>query len=267
MAEQDELDTGSEGIPEGETGTDEPPEELIPVYKRKDKPTGKVDQVMWWAFRGKTRKDLEKPSYSYKPGTIRVGFGRLAGLEPGWAETLEGQGTEVGAEEKPGKHLTTAPQKATQIFAKGSPPEAIIESITLPVELDGQAEGFDKGMKFGMSTLVLAVRIMQELSAVAQGQVKPLIDLTRSVREGETAAFKSGADEAAMKAAQAMGNTIMPIMSEMQATVIAATRGSETDPMKSMMVRTMEPLMKNLLGRVVPEVREEPPSGWSKRTE
>lgn len=261
MAEQNELNSGT---PEEDLGQDEPPEEPVPVYKKEEMPTGKVDQVMWWAFRGKTRKELEKPPYNYKSGTIRVGFGRLAGLEAEWVEAQEKQGTEI--EEKLGKHLPAVQQKGVQIFAKGSPPEAIIDSITIPM-VDGQSQGFEQGMKFGMTQLVLAVRIMQELSAIGLQQVKPLIDMTRSVREGETAAFKVGADEGAMKAAQAMGATILPMMSEMQAALGNVGKGSEANPMQAMMVRTMEPLMKNLLGRLVPGMKDEPPSGWSRRTE
>jgi len=180
----------------------------------------------------------------------------------------EPAGNAGGKQKTPSTALTSqAPSRNLQVFAKGSPPEAIIESISLPIELDGQAEGFEKGMKFGMSQLVLAVRIMQELSAIGLQQVRPLIDMTRSVREGEAAAFKGGAEEGAMKAAQAMGSTILPMMSEMQTAVINATKGSEADPMKAMMVRTMEPMMKNLLGRIVPGMRDEPPSGWSRRSE
>ena len=133
--------------------------------------------------------------------------------------------------------------------------------------VDGQSQGFEQGMKFGMTQLVLAVRIMQELSAIGLQQVKPLIDMTRSVREGEAAAFKGGADEGAMKAAQAMGATILPMISEIQASVTSAARSSEADPMKSMLVRTMEPLMKNMMSGIMPGMKDEPPSGWTRKSE
>ncbi len=251
---------------ESESGEGEPGEailEPIPVYKRDDSPSGKVDQVMWWAFRGKTRKELEKPPYNYKPGTIRVGFGKLAGLESGWEEAQEKQ--EI-VESKTTKQLTATTQKPMQVFAKGSPPETIIESMSIPM-VDGQTMGFEMGMKFGMSQLVLAVRIMQELSSIGLQQVKPLIDMTRSVREGEQAAFKGGADEGAMKAAQAMGATIMPMMSEMQATINNASKSNEADPMKAMMMRTMEPLMKNIMGKMMPGMPAQEAEGWTRKTE
>ncbi len=261
MAENDEV--------EEEPGQGEPieevPEEHIPVYRQENIPTGKVDQIMWYALRGKTRKELGKPPYNYKGGTIRVAFGRLSELEKDWTEAQGKQ--EVGVVEQPTKQLTAAAQKTPQIFAKGSPPEAIIESIHIPM-IDGQSMGFEMGMKFGMSQLVLAVRIMQELSSVAQGQVKPLIDLVRTVREGEAAAFKGGADEGALKAAQAMGATIMPMMSDMQASIKDASRSNEVDPMKAMMMRTMEPLMKSMMGRIMPgEQVDMTPGDWTRKTE
>ena len=62
MVEPNELNTEPpEEVPEGESGQEEPPEEPVPVYKQENMPTGKVDQTMWLAFRGKTRKELEKP--------------------------------------------------------------------------------------------------------------------------------------------------------------------------------------------------------------
>ena len=261
MNEENEVEEEASSEGNGEPGV---PEEPVPVYKQENVPSGKVDQVMWYAFRGKSRKELEHTPYNFKPGTIRVAFNKLMGLEPGWVETQPQ--TAIEAESKITKQMTTMQAKSTQVFAKGSPPEAIIESISIPM-IDGQSQGFEQGMKFGMTQLVLAVRIMQDLSSISLQQVKPLIDMTRSVREGEQAAFKGGADEAAMKAAQAMGSTIMPIMSDMQTTIANLGKSSEADPMKSMMVRTMEPLMKRMMGGLIPGAAEEPPSGWSKRTE
>ena len=250
-----------------ENGPEEIPEGPIPAYRGEAQPTGKVDQVMWWAFRGKTRKELEKPPYNQKKGTIRVGFSKLAGLEPDWVEAQEKPDEPAGDNQNKLLPAAAAAQKRPmQIFAKGSPPETIIESITIPM-VEGQSQGFEMGMKFGMSQLVLAVRIMQELSAIGLQQVKPLIDMTRSVREGEAAAFRGGADEGAMKAAQAMGATIMPMMSEMQTMIANSTKSNEVDPMKAMMIRTMEPLMKNMMKNLMPGMEGGPPTGFTKEIE
>jgi len=253
----------SEETPPGE----EQPEETItdeekPVFLGDDEPSGKENRAKYWLMRGLTDEDIVAKGIN--SGTVRIARSHL--IKDGYLKK-EPRSSAGGKKASPGTAITPgAPQKGLQVFAKGSPPEAIIESISIPM-VDGQGVGFEQGMKFGMSTLVLAIRVMQEMSAVGIQQVKPLIDLTRSVRDGEGAAFKSGADEAAMKAAQAMGQTILPMISEMQSSVTAAARGGEADPMKSMMVRTMEPMMKSLLGRVVPGMKDEPPAGWSKRQE
>ena len=253
--------------PKEETSTEEPTEEAPtgeekPAFLGREEPSGEENKAKYWLMKGLSEEDVVAKGVN--PGTVRIAKSHL--IKDGYLRK-EPKGSAGGKKASPGTAITPgAPPKGLQVFAKGSPPEAIIDSITIPM-VDGQGVGFEQGMKFGMSTLVLAIRVMQEMSAVGIQQVKPLIDLTRSVRDGEGAAFKSGADEAAFKAAQAMGQTILPMMTEMQASVNAAARGGEADPMRSMMVRTMEPMMKSLLGRVVPGMKDEPPAGWSKRQE
>ncbi len=250
-----------EPVEEHEEPEEEPEEELL-AFQKEEEPTGKTDKAMYWLMRGMSDEDIVETK-GLNRNTVRMARGWLA--DNGY---LKKERKPSGVKSKtPGAALQTQSAKGTlQVFAKGSPPEAIIENIHVP-EIDGQSASFETGMKFGMSTIVLAVRLMQELSIISAQQVKPLIDMTRSVREGEGAAFKSGADEAAMKAASAMGATIMPIMSEMQSAVINATKGSEPDPMKAMMVRTMEPLMKNMMGGIIPGMKDEPPTGWSRKEE
>ena len=251
---------------DNEPGEEVPePEKKLPAFMMEDEPTGQEDKAKYWLLREPTLSDEDIASAkNINVNTVRIARSHLA--RDGY---IKKERKPPGAKGKtpPGTSITSqAPKGTLQVFAKGSPPEAIIDNIHIPA-IDGQSESFETGMKFGMSTIVLAVRLMQELSVISAQQVKPLIDMTRSVREGEGAAFKSGADEAAMKAATAMGATIMPIMSEMQATVANAAKSSEADPMKAMMVRTMEPLMKNMMGGLVPGMKEEPPSGWSRKQE
>jgi len=256
MAEPGEV-VGEEEV-EPEPGAEEEvvaeqSQEDLPAFMREEEPSGKLDKAKYWLMKGKTKEQLAEEGHN--EGTVRIALNHLVrdGFIKKPPRKIKGEVSTA----------VTTPAKGMQVFAKGSPPEAIIESISIPL-VDGQAVGFEKGMKFGMSTLVLAVRVMQELSSVAQGQVKPLIDLVRSVREGESAAFKTGADEGAMKAAQAMGNTIMPMMSEMQANIADATKSSEADPMKSMMVRTMEPMLSRLINKMMPGMEKQMPQGWKK---
>jgi len=249
--------------PEPEEAGDGLPEP--PVFMREEEPTGKEDKAKYWILREPDWTDdeiAERKNLNVR--TVNIARSHLA--DDGYIRRVR-KPSVVKKTGSPGTAVATqGPGKGLQVFAKGAAPEAIIESITIPM-VDGQSQGFEQGMKFGMTQLVLAVRVMQELSAIGLQQVKPLIDMTRSVREGEQAAFKGGAEEGAMKAARAMGETILPMMSEMQANIAGAAKGNENDPMKSMMVRTMEPLMKRVMGKLMPGMQAEPPSGWSKRSE
>ena len=234
----------------------------VPEYLGDVEPSGKLNKAKYWLMKGVTREELIEQGHN--KGTVRIAMNDL--VRDGHSKKPPRLLKAPPGEKPSTAVIAQGPARGIQVFAKGSPPEAIIEGISIPL-VDGQAQGFEQGMKFGMSTIVLAVRVMQELSAVSLQQVKPLIDMTRSVREGEQAAFKSGADEGAMKAAQAMGGTILPMMSEMQANIANATKGNENDPMKAMMVRTMEPLMKNVMSKLIPGMKDQAPDGWSKRTE
>ena len=141
---------------------------------------------------------------------------------------------------------TSIQTSKTQIFAKGSPPEAIIESIEVPNVSDGQSVPFEQGIKFGMSLLVLATRMMQELSAIGITQTKPLIDMAKSMREGEAVAAKNAAGEAAMEAAGMVQQSLMPMLANLQ-----RPGGGDADPVKAMMTRTMEPIISRLMGGLV----------------
>ncbi len=256
------IEEESEGEDEGEEEDEEPEP---PIFMKPEEPTQEEDKAKFWILKDPSIHNKEVASaHGLNESTVRIARNHL---ENDQFLRKDQRPPKPPGKDPKGKALTASgPEKNVQVFAKGSPPEQIINSISIPL-VEGQSEGFEQGMKFGMAQLVLAVRIVQELSAIGMQQVKPLIDMTRSVREGETAAFKSGADEAAMKSAQAMGSTILPMISELQATVSSLGKGSETDPMKSMMVRTMEPLMKNMMKSIMPGVESGPPAGFSKETQ
>jgi len=131
------------------------------------------------------------------------------------------------------------------IFAKGSPPEAIIDSIAVPDVADGNGYAFEQGIKFGMSLLTISIRMVQEMSAIGVQQSKPIIDMAKSMREGEVMAAKNAADDAAVAAAGMVQESMMPILMNLQKN--AGTGGDGVDPMRAMMVRTMEPMFSKML--------------------
>lgn len=253
--EKDEESGAGEDEPGGETepGAGEEPK---PAYLGDEEPSGKVDNAKYWLLKGKTPEELVTAGAN--AGTVRIAENAL--VKAGLLEKRP-------RKQKPTTKLTAVPEtsKTTQVFAKGSPPEAIIETISIPIQ-DGQVPAFEMGMKFGMSTIVLGVRVAQELSGIGIQQAKPLLDMAKSMREGEAMASKTAADEAAYKAAAAIQSTFGPMMAGIEAS-IKGNIGSEADPMKAMMVRTMEPLMKGMMGKLVPGMSDQAPTGWTKRAE
>ncbi len=142
--------------------------------------------------------------------------------------------SELGTRKPIGKNVATTPA-GMPIMAKGAPPELIIEALEIPDVSDGGGFPFEQGMKFGMSVVTLGIRMAQELSGIGVMQAKPLLDMAKSMREGEAVAAKNAAGEAAMEAAGMVQANLSPILASLQNTTPAGT-----DPMKAMMAKTME---------------------------
>jgi len=158
------------------------------------------------------------------------------------------------------------------VMAKGVAPEILIEAIEVPDVSNGGGFIFEQGIKFGMSLVTLGIRMAQELSGIGVMQAKPLLDMAKSMREGETMAAKNAAGEAAMEAAGMVSSQMMPILNSLS----HATPAGQ-DPMKAMLVRTMEPIVQKMMGGVlggllpggqgVPQITQGAPDGWTHRTE
>lgn len=191
--------------------------------------------------------------------------------------------------------------KGMTIFAKGAPPEAIIDAIELP---DVSGEGgrpFEQGLKFGMSLVILGVRVAQELSAIGVTQAKPIVDMAKSMREGEAVAAKAAATSAASEVADMMSEQFVPILAGLQGGQNALLQKADnnnnnnpalppgTDPMKAMMAKTMQPFYQNMMnmmmgtmtkmipggggvpqitdGKTPPVQPDNTPQGWKRRSE
>ena len=174
-------------------------------------------------------------------------------------------------------------QSGMPIFAKGTPPEAIIDAIRIPDVTDGQGVSFEQGMKFGLSVAVLGIRMAQELSGIGITQAKPILEMAKSMREGEAIASKSAANQAAAEAAGQVQDALMPYLANLQNQREPAVGGN---PMQNMMAKIMQPVMQQLMtsamgrlapgstppgipspGQTTPDDGTESPEGWSRRTE
>lgn len=249
----------AEEAPAAETPTEEtpPPEEKAPedtrpVYLRDEPPDRKkqkINYIKWGLMHGITEEELVANGSNTRSVDICAQELEKANLR------------KRPAKEKAPKELVTTekPGKTMQIFAKGSPPEALIDAVSLPIA-DGEGPIFEKGLKFGMQTLVLGVRVAQELSNMGVQQARPLIEMARDMRTGEAAAAKNAAGEAAMLAAAQVQQNLGPYLAAM------SKPAEGPNPMKSMMVRAMEPMLKNIINKMMP-MAPEPPSDWSRRQE
>jgi hypothetical protein len=219
---------------------EEAPGDGVPVYLLEEPPEGKSNQVKWALMHDMTEADLVEQGFN--ASTVRI-----------CAQELE----KDGYRQRPskGKSDTTAVVKAgkagqIQTFAKGSPPEALINAIELPLN-SPNAKIFESGLKTGAALLVLGVRVAQELSAVGIQQAKPIMDMARSMREGEALAAKNAASEAAQEAAMKVSGVFSPHLASLEDTISDLKSGGQ-DPVQAMMVRTMEPMFQQMMRTFMP---------------
>ena len=212
-----------------------------------EKPKTKRDQIREALLAGESSKSLI--SRGYNRNSVRTIASEMK--------------KEFGREFGTSKEVTNTP---LQVFAKGSPPEALINSVAIPNGIDGLKE-FELGMKFGLSTLVMGVRMAQELSSIGIAQAQPLIKMAAEMRAGEIQAAEHAAGEAANLAAGSLMEGLMPFLQERSS---GSSEGkSSIDPMmRSMMMRVIEPLMKSLTNRLMPGYSEmagdQIPTGWTR---
>lgn len=252
---------GDEVIPEEEREEEEPVSVVddLPAYMREEEPTKKGDRIKWLLLRGASKEEIVAAGAA--PRSVDIAYGEL--VKTGLLEKKRKVPVETST-----KVVVGQEPKNIQVFAKGSPPEALINALAIPVESGMEGPAFEKGLKFGMSVLVLGVRVMQEMSQVGLQQSKPIIDMAKEMRTGEAAAYKEASTDAAMKAAQAMGTTIMPAVQAMQDAAEKMQKPAESgDPMKAMMMRTMEPLMKRMMNQIAPGAENESISNWKSTEE
>lgn len=220
-----------------------------PEYVKDKPPKGKTNYAKWALLHGKTEEQLVAEGAN--PGTVRVA-----------AQELEKEGLRRRPKEKPGTEVIPVGKPGgMQVFAKGSPPEAIIESISLPVMANGEGPLFEKGIKFGASMIVLGVRVAQELTNLGVQQAKPIMEMAKGMREGEAMAAKSAAGEAAMTAAALVQQNLQPYLANL------SRPPAGPNPMQEMMARLMEPAIQQMISKMMPGAVPSTPSGWSKRAE
>jgi len=234
-------------------------EKKTPAYLLNEPPPSgqKTNYIKWCLLHGKTELEL-KAEPDVSPRSVDI-----------CAQELEKTGLRQRIKEiLPPKDLTVPPggTKSVHVFAKGSPPEALIDSINLPL-LDGKDVGFERGLKFGATMIVLGVRVAQELSNLGVQQARPIMEMAKTMREGETAAAKTAASDAAIEAAGLVAQQFGPAIAGL------SKPPSGPNPMQEMMTRLMEPVIQQAIGKMMPGVGGvggaaggQLPSGWTRKS-
>jgi len=170
-------------------------------------------------------------------------------------------------QEKAEEPQSTEPTKDTKAIAKRvqSPLEQLVQELRLPAMVDGQAEIFDSGVEYGVRSVLVGVRVAQELSAMGVQQAVPIIKMAQEMRESEGQAAKIIAAELAEATLE--GNKDLKGVLQQLGSQLTA---SAPNPMMSMMVgalqpilgQTMERMMKGFgMGKQGQAAAESPPAG------
>lgn len=214
-------------------------------------PTGVSAEIKRRLLEGATREELENEGFN--KNSIRTIASEI--------KTESGAKGPVG---KPPKGPLTGAKM--QVYAKGSPAEALVDGVSVP---DGTGPDFESGMKFGMNCIIAGVRIAQELSNIGVQQAKPLVDMAKDMRSGEALAAKTAALEAAADAAGQVQNNLAPFLAQMDSRLSSIEKPRTGNPMQDMMVRMIEPIMNQTIQKIMPGMKTDQlgPPGWTTERE
>lgn len=127
--------------------------------------------------------------------------------------------------------------------AKALPTEALISQMRLPRIADGAAEVFDAGVEYGMKSILIGVRVAQELSKMGIDQAVPIIKMAQEMRQTE--------GQVAKETGLAMGGEIAGRLFDYMDQKFPQQRpdiAQAPDPMKGLMARTMETILNQITG-------------------
>lgn len=189
---------------------------------------GKVDQIEELLRQGVTKKQLVAAGFS--ESTVRKAMKRLSANNPG---SNASDNNTVNKQDTPSAAPNALPVK---IGPKDMiPPEAALQHIRLQ---DGD---YKKGFTDGMAVLILAARYNQILAGAQAEATESQLKILREV--------KSASDEVAQQAAQEAAAGVAAYF-EREKPWLAAS----PNPMASMTVELMKPILQNMMGRFMPGV-------------
>ncbi|MBW2109820.1 MAG: hypothetical protein JRI36_14340, partial [Deltaproteobacteria bacterium] len=128
---------------------------------------------------------------------------------------------------------------------KALPVEALINELQLPPMVNGTRHIFDSGVEYGMKSILIGVRVAQELSKMGIDQAGPIIRMAQELRQSEGQVAK---DTGAAMGAELAGRMFDYLEDKLPK---KADIAMAPDPMKGLMARTMETLINKLTGQML----------------
>jgi hypothetical protein len=132
------------------------------------------------------------------------------------------------------------------VVPKGPMPvEALIQELQLPNMVNGTREVFDSGVAYGMKSILIGVKIAQELSKMGIEQAGPIIKMAQEMRQTE--------GQVAKETGIAMGGEIASRMFDLMEQRFPQGPGkvdiaSTPNPLQGLMARTMEMMINRMSG-------------------
>lgn len=163
-------------------------------------------------------------------------------------QELQRQLIEEGFEKKTVQNIASEVRKGkglrskALILTRSMPIEALIQQLELPAVTDGTKEVFDAGVAYGMKSILIGVRVAQELSRMGVDQATPIINMAKEMRQAEGQAAEVAAREAARETAAQVAAYF-----DQRKPDIATT----PDPMKGFMARAMETMWDRVVGTML----------------
>ena len=144
----------------------------------------------------------------------------------------------------------------TKVSARPGSLDTAIDKLhvpEVPIEFNGASQiywaGFNKGVSYGVDTILAGIRAAQELSSLGIAQATPIIKMAQEMRQAEGQA----AQEIAGQLAQVNVETNQQVLSAINALAAAQGKGqpAETNPMAEMMAESMKPHLQQVMSQAL----------------
>lgn len=144
---------------------------------------------------------------------------------------------------------------------KPMPVEALMKDLTLPPMVDGTRYIFDSGVEYGMKSILIGVRVAQELSKMGIDQAGPIIRMAQEMRQTE--------GQVAKETGLAMGGEIAGRLFDFmdQRLPQKADIAQSPKPFEGLMARTMETMINRMTGQMFGDTVGPTPGMVDKRTQ